>query len=87
MSSRLPIAVVATAAALAASAAFAEQVDCPVSHAALKSALASAVAQSNTSANGGLGLNMWATIVNREGYVCAVAFTGADFQSQWPAAA
>jgi len=26
---------------------------------------------------------LWGTIVNREGYVCAVAFTGADYQSQW----
>lgn len=67
------------AAAFAAPLAFAERVDCPVSHGALKRALASAVAQ----ANGGLALNMWATIVNREGYVCAVAFTGADYQSQW----
>ena len=34
--------------------------------------------------NGGFGLNMWATIVNRDGYVCAVAYTGADRNQQWP---
>ena len=34
--------------------------------------------------NGGFGLNMWATIVNRDGYVCAVAYTGTDRNQQWP---
>jgi len=27
---------------------------------------------------------MWGAIVNRDGIVCAVAFTGADRGSQWP---
>jgi uncharacterized protein GlcG (DUF336 family) len=36
------------------------------------------------SANGGFGLNMWGTIVSRDGVVCAVAFTGADRGAQWP---
>src|SRR5688500_16658825 len=27
---------------------------------------------------------MWATLVNRDGIVCAVAFTGSDRGSQWP---
>ena len=27
---------------------------------------------------------MWATIVNRDGVVCAVAFSGTDRSSQWP---
>src|SRR5438874_8734267 len=27
---------------------------------------------------------MWATIVNRDGVVCAVTFTGDDRGSQWP---
>jgi uncharacterized protein GlcG (DUF336 family) len=34
--------------------------------------------------NGGFGLNMWATVVNRDGIVCAVAFTGAGRGDQWP---
>ncbi len=34
--------------------------------------------------NGGFGLNMWATVVNRDGVVCAVAFTGDDRGDQWP---
>jgi uncharacterized protein GlcG (DUF336 family) len=50
------------------------------SHAALKQALTAARAQSN----GGFNLDMWATVVNRDGVVCAVAFTGADRGSQWP---
>lgn len=50
------------------------------SHAALKAALESARAQ----ANGGFNLDMWATVVNRDGVVCAVAFTGSDRGDQWP---
>jgi uncharacterized protein GlcG (DUF336 family) len=46
----------------------------------LKSALQMAKAQ----LNGGFGFNMWGTIVNRDGTVCAVAFTGDDFDDQWP---
>ncbi len=50
------------------------------SQAALKAALKSARAQSN----GGFNLDMWGTIVNRDGVVCAVAFTGNDRGDQWP---
>jgi uncharacterized protein GlcG (DUF336 family) len=49
-------------------------------YAALKAALDTAV-QAETS---GLNLQMWATIVNRDGVVCAVAFSGKDRGSQWP---
>jgi len=34
--------------------------------------------------NGGFGLEMWGTVVNRDGKVCAVAFTGANRGAQWP---
>jgi len=34
--------------------------------------------------NGGLGNQMWATLVDQDGKVCAVAFTGPDRISQWP---
>lgn len=34
--------------------------------------------------NGGLNLDMWGTVVDRSGTVCAVAFTGAAVDSQWP---
>ena len=34
--------------------------------------------------SGGFSLNMWATIVNRDGEVIAVAFSGEDRGDQWP---
>jgi len=49
-------------------------------HAQLKAALTAARQQ----ANGGFNLDMWATVVNRDGVVCAVAFTGSNRGSQWP---
>jgi uncharacterized protein GlcG (DUF336 family) len=50
------------------------------SHSALRNALTFARHQ----ANGGFDLDMWATVVNRDGVVCAVAFTGSDRGDQWP---
>jgi uncharacterized protein GlcG (DUF336 family) len=50
------------------------------SHAALKTALVAARAADN----GGFNLDMWGTVVNRDGIVCAIAFTGPDRGSQWP---
>jgi uncharacterized protein GlcG (DUF336 family) len=32
----------------------------------------------------GLNLHMWATVVNRDGVVCAVAFSGTHRGAQWP---
>ena len=49
-------------------------------HAALQTALIAARGE----ANGGFNLDMWGTIVNRDGIVCAVAFTGDDRGDQWP---
>ena len=34
--------------------------------------------------NGGFNLDMWATLVNRDGEVCSVSFTGTDRGDQWP---
>jgi uncharacterized protein GlcG (DUF336 family) len=50
------------------------------SHSSLQSALLAA----RETANGGFNLDMWGTIVDRDGIVCAVAFTGANRGSQWP---
>jgi uncharacterized protein GlcG (DUF336 family) len=50
------------------------------SHHQLQTALDSARAQ----ANGGFGLDMWGTVVNRDGVVCEIAFTGTNRGSQWP---
>jgi len=46
----------------------------------LKPALAQAVVDEDS----GLNFQMWATIVDRDGIVCAVAFSGANRGSQWP---
>ena len=47
---------------------------------ALKAALNAAVATETS----GLNLHMWGTIVDRDGIVCAVAFSGTDRGAQWP---
>jgi uncharacterized protein GlcG (DUF336 family) len=49
-------------------------------HSALRAALIEARKQSN----GGFNLDMWATIVDRDGIVRAVAFTGNHRGDQWP---
>ena len=49
-------------------------------HAQLQAALKTIVAEQN----GGFGLNMWATIVDRDGVVKAVVFSGKDRGDQWP---
>ena len=71
-----------SALALTSRPAFAQCGDVP-DHAALTNALDGAVDVGGT-ANGGLGNNMWATVVNRDGIVCAVTFTGGDRDDQWP---
>ena len=48
----------------------------------LRSALIGAITPSS-GANGGLGNNMWGTLVDNDGTVCAVAFSGSQFTSQW----
>jgi len=50
------------------------------SHPVLKAALVAARSEEN----GGFNLDMWVTVVNRDGVVCAVAFTGVDRGAQWP---
>ncbi len=49
-------------------------------HAELKSALSAATATEKS----GLNLQMWGTIVDRDGIVCAVAFSGVNRSAQWP---
>ena len=43
-----------------------------------------ALAAARATSNGGFNLDMWGTVVNRDGIVCAVAFTGSDRGAQWP---
>src|SRR3989454_5735248 len=47
---------------------------------ALKTALASATVVEGS----GLNNQMWATVVDRDGVVCAVAFSGVNRGAQWP---
>jgi hypothetical protein len=49
-----------------------------------QSALEAALKTARAASNGGFNLDMWATIVNRDGVVCAVAFTGNTRGDQWP---
>jgi uncharacterized protein GlcG (DUF336 family) len=51
------------------------------SFSAVQSALTAVV---TAGGNSGLGFNMWATVVNRDGVVCLVTFSGADRGAQWP---
>ncbi len=46
----------------------------------LKTVITDATAQKN----GGFSLPMWGTVVDRSGIVCAVAYTGATNDAQWP---
>jgi uncharacterized protein GlcG (DUF336 family) len=47
-------------------------------------ALRNALRAAQDQANGGFSLEMWGTIVDRDGIVCAVAFTGNHRGDQWP---
>src|SRR6266849_3565924 len=48
------------------------------------SALQNALATATAAETSGLNNQMWATIVNRDGVVCAVAFSGVNRGAQWP---
>lgn len=48
-------------------------------HANVKAALTAVLGN-----NGGLNTNMWASIVNRDGIVCSVSYSGENRGSQWP---
>ncbi len=52
-------------------------------HSKLRTALTATVKEGENS-NGGLGNQMWAVVVNRDGIVCAVAFSGPGRGAQWP---
>ncbi len=64
---------------LASASAGAACADLP-NHPALQLALSQAVLAESS----GLNLQMWATLVDRDGIVCAVAFSGANRGAQWP---
>jgi uncharacterized protein GlcG (DUF336 family) len=80
--SAVQIALVATLVLSAMTAIAASDNDCRglPTQAQLQSALSTAVAAEGS----GLNNQMWGTIVNRDGVVCAVAFSGANRAAQWP---
>ncbi len=49
-----------------------------------QSALQTSLKFARTQGNGGFNLDMWGVVVNRDGVVCAVAFTGSSRGDQWP---
>lgn len=51
------------------------------SHEAVNTALGAVV---GAGGNAGLANDMWAAVVNRDGIVCVVTFSGADRGKQWP---
>ena len=83
-----------TAAALSASSGWAPPVlaqgnsECAgaPTHAQLQAAMNVAAGPGSgiSGANRGFGLEMWGTVVNRDGVVCAVVFTGNNRGDQWP---
>jgi uncharacterized protein GlcG (DUF336 family) len=46
--------------------------------------LRNALTYARSQQNGGFNLDMWGAVVNRDGIVCAVAYTGSDRGDQWP---
>lgn len=66
--------------ATAQQAAFSQPCQNMPTHGQLQAALIAAVAAEQS----GLKNNMWVTLVDRDGVVCDVAFTGANRGSQWP---
>jgi uncharacterized protein GlcG (DUF336 family) len=57
---------------------------CPVEHDRLADILKKSVKPGGGPSNGGLDNNEWAAVVNRDGIVCAVAFSGKKPDDQWP---
>lgn len=77
----LPLAVVGTASACYAQA----KPDCSAlpDAARLKSVVQGVVRQGSAK-NGGMGNQEWAAVVNRDGIVCAIVYSGTTRSDQWP---
>lgn len=58
--------------------------NCPVTHDRLVDALRKSVKASGGPSNGGFDNNEWASVVARDGTVCAIAFSGNTASDQWP---
>jgi uncharacterized protein GlcG (DUF336 family) len=77
------LAVVFAVFSLAASNA-SQAADCPVRQEQLANALKASVKASGGPSNGGFDTHQWASVVTRDGTVCAVAFSGNKPDDQWP---
>src|SRR3954451_22383817 len=62
----------------------AEAADCPVDHAKLQAVLRASVKPSGGTADRGVVNHEWASVVSRDGTVCAVVFSGMALPDQWP---
>src|SRR6058998_602573 len=56
---------------------------CPVDHDKLADILKKSVKPGGGPSNGGLDNNEWAAVVNRQGVVCAIAYSGGKVDDQW----
>lgn len=83
-SGAMAAAALATATALLAAAPARAAEPCPATHDQLAAALKASVKPSGGPSNGGFDNHMWAAVVARDGLVCAVAFSGAKPDDQWP---
>src|SRR3569833_4316394 len=79
-----PIGWVAVLLGLAFSAIGAEAADCPVSRDQLLTALKASVIPAGGPTNGGFESHEWASVVTRDGTLCAIAFSGDKPDDQWP---
>jgi len=58
--------------------------NCPVTHDHLLDVLKKSVKASGGPSNGGFDNNEWAVVVDRNGTICAVAYSGDTAGDQWP---
>lgn len=58
--------------------------DCPISHQDLQKVLKDSVQAGASPTNGGLGNQEWGAVVDRDGLICAIAFSGSKPGDQWP---
>lgn len=56
---------------------------CPVDHDRLADLLKKSVKPGGGPSNGGFDNNEWAAVVNRQGLVCAIAYSGNKLDDQW----
>ncbi len=56
---------------------------CPIEHDKLADLLKKSVKASGGPSNGGLDTNEWAAVITRDGTICAVAYSGPTWDSQW----